>query len=118
MSLALNLPTDVIFHKKKTPKWILKELATRYVPREIAFQKKIPLDVPLGEYFEPSFKQPLFEDGFLASFLGLDWNAARALADKARERRPFLFQLVNIETWGRLFLMQQSPEEVQELLTH
>jgi asparagine synthase (glutamine-hydrolysing) len=116
MSLALNLPTDVIFHKKKTPKWILKELATRYVPREIAFQKKVPLDVPLGEYFEPPFKQSLFEDGFLASFLGLDWNAARSLVKKARERRPFLFQLVNIETWGRLFFMQQSAEEVEDLL--
>jgi hypothetical protein len=35
---------------------------------------------------------------------------------KARERRPFLFQLVNIETWGRLFFMQQSAEEVENLL--
>ena len=74
--LARNLPTDALFHKKKTTKWILKELATRYVPREIAFQKKIPLDVPLKEYFEPTFKQSLFEDGFLASTLGLDWNTA------------------------------------------
>jgi asparagine synthase (glutamine-hydrolysing) len=117
VSLALNLPTDAIFHKKKTPKWILKELATRYVPREIAFQKNVPLDVPLAEYFEPPFKQSLFEDGFLASFLGLDWNAARALVKKARERRPLLFQLVHIETWGRLFFLQQSAEEVQGLLS-
>ena len=114
--LARNLPTAVLFHKKKIAKWLLKELATRYVPREIAFQKKIPLDVPLGEYFEPAFKQSLFENGFLASTLGLDWNKARALANKAREHRPILFQLVHIETWGRLFFMQQSPEEVQELL--
>jgi asparagine synthase (glutamine-hydrolysing) len=117
MSLALNLPTDAIFHKKKTSKWILKELATRYVPREIAFQKKVPMDVPLGEYFEPPFKQSLFEGGFLASFLGLDWNASRALVKKAREQRPLLFQLVNIETWGRLFFMQQSAEEVEERLS-
>ena len=117
MSLARNLPTDAIFHKKKTTKWILKELATRYVPREIAFQKKVPLDVPLGEYFEPAFKRPLFEDGFLASMLGLDWNTAQALLKKARERRPLLFQLVHIETWGRLFFMQQSVDEVQELLS-
>ena len=117
MSLARNLPTDAIFRKKKITKWILKELATRYVPREIAFQKKIPLDVPLGEYFEPAFKRPLFEDGFLASMLGLDWNTAQALIKRARERRPLLFQLVHIETWGRLFFMQQSADEVQELLS-
>jgi asparagine synthase (glutamine-hydrolysing) len=116
ISLARNLPTDALFHKKKTTKWILKELATRYVPREIAFQKKIPLDVPLGEYFEPPFKQSLFENGFLATALGLDWHKAQALVKKARELRPLLYQLVNIETWGRLFLMQQSVDDVQDLL--
>jgi asparagine synthase (glutamine-hydrolysing) len=116
MSLALNLPTDVIFHKKKITKWILKELATRYVPREISFQKKVPLQVPTPEYFEPAFKRPLFEDGFLASMLRLDWNTAQTLVKKARERRPVLLQLVHLETWGRLFFMQQSVDEVQELL--
>ena len=48
MSLALNLPTDAIFHKNKTTKWILKEIASRYVSREIAYQKKVPLDVPIA----------------------------------------------------------------------
>jgi asparagine synthase (glutamine-hydrolysing) len=116
MSLARHLPTDAVFHKKKTTKWILKELATRYVPREIAFQKKVPLDVPLGEYFESAFKESLFQAGFLQSFLGLDWGTARALVARARERRPLLFQLVHIETWGRLFFMEQSADEVQQLL--
>jgi asparagine synthase (glutamine-hydrolysing) len=116
MSLARNLPTDAVFHKKKITKWILKELATRYVPREIAFQKKVPLQVPTQEYFEPAFKRPLFEDGFLASVLGLDWNTAQTLLKKAKERRQLLLQLVHIETWGRLFFMQQSVDEVQELL--
>ena len=117
MSLALNLPAESFFHKKKINKWILKELATRYVPREIAYQKKIPLDVPLAEYFEPAFKQSFFDGGFLQSFLRLNWNTANALLSKARERRPLLYQLLNIETWGRLFFMQQSPEEVQDLLS-
>ena len=53
MSLARNLPTDAIFHKKKTPKWILKELATRYVPREIAFQKKCLWMCPSGNTSSP-----------------------------------------------------------------
>jgi hypothetical protein len=72
--------------------------------------------VPLGEYFEPPFKQSLFENGFLATALGLDWHKAQALVKKARELRPLLYQLVNIETWGRLFLMQQSVDDVQDLL--
>ncbi len=62
VSLALNVPTKLIFHKKKS-KWIFKELATRYVPREVAFQKKIPMDVPVGKYFTPAYKQDSFEAG-------------------------------------------------------
>ena len=117
MSLARNLPTDAVFHKKKVTKWLLKELATRYVPREIAFQKKYPLDVPIHEYWEPAFKRSLFEDRFLASTLGIDWDTAQLLVGKARERRAILFQLVHVETWGRLFFMQQAPKDVEDLLS-
>jgi asparagine synthase (glutamine-hydrolysing) len=118
MSLALNLRTDVIFHKK-IPKWILKELATRFVPREVAFQKKRPVwNVPVAEYFAPLFKPSLFKDGFLASFLALDWRTANDLYAREKDKTQLLYRLVNIETWGRLFFMGHSVEEVTELLVH
>ncbi len=116
MAFALNLPTEFIFHDK-TPKWILKELASRYVSRELAFQKKIPLDVPLDQFFAPLFQPSLLRDGFLSEFLGLDWSTAEGLVARAREARPLLFQLVNVEVWGRVFLMEQSVEEVSDLLS-
>lgn len=116
MSLAVNLPTELILHKGK-PKWILKELATRYIPRDVAFQKKIPLDVPVEQYFTPLFRPSLFKDGFLAELLGFSWASAQKQLARERERVPLMFQLVNIEVWGRLFFMQQSIDEVTRLLS-
>jgi asparagine synthase (glutamine-hydrolysing) len=116
MALALNLRTDLIFHRK-IPKWILKELATRYVPREISFQKKHAVwNVPVDQYFAPMFRESYFRNGFLESFMGLDWRSAKELYDHEREKSQILYRLVNIETWGRLFFMGQSVDEVTSLL--
>ncbi len=113
--LAFNLSSRVIYRKRQW-KWVLKELASRYVPREVAFQKKIPLDVPIDEYFAPQFRRSLFADGFLASLVGLGWDAAVAMVASAGDRAAVLLRLVNIETWGRLFFMGQSVEEVTSTL--
>ena len=115
VSLALNLRTDLIFRKKVT-KWILKELGTRYLSREIAFQKKHPVwNLPVDQYFLPMFKQSLHQDGFLASFMGLDWQSANDLYNKEKNKEQILYRLVNIEIWGRLFFMGQSVDEVTSL---
>jgi len=116
LALALNLHTGLIF-RKKIPKWILKELATRYVPREVSFQKKHPVwTVPVDQFFSPMLRESLFRNGFLASHLGLDWPAVNALYQGEKEKSQILYRLVNIETWGRLFFMGQSVDEVSALL--
>lgn len=115
VSLVLNLGTDLIF-RKKVSKWILKELATRYVTREVAFQKKHPVwNLPVDQYFLPMFRQSLHQDGFLASFMGLDWQSANDLYRKEKNKEQILYRLVNIEIWGRLFFMGQSVDEVTHL---
>jgi len=119
MAMALNMPTDVIY-RKKTSKWILKELATRYVSRDVAFQKKISLDVSVLDYFSPLGKPSLLQGGFLESYLGLDWDVTKSLlasASGAPDAAPFMFQMANIEIWGRLFFMNQSVEEITSLLS-
>ncbi len=114
--LAFNVPTRWMLRKGKS-KWVLKELATRYVPREVSFQKKIPLDVPADEYFAPQFRRSLFENGFLEHYLGMPWEIVDMLARTARDRTPTLFRLVHLETWGRLFFLRESVEKVTRLLT-
>lgn len=119
MAMALNMPTSAIFRRGDS-KWILKELATRYVSRDVAFQQKISLDVSVSDYFSPLGKASLLQGGFLESYLGLDWSVAKSLlasASDAPDAAPFLFQMANIEIWGRLYFMNQSVEEVTSLLS-
>jgi len=112
---ALNLPASLIL-RDKTSKWLEKEIATRYVPREIAFQKKAPSDVPVDQYFAPMYTARFLEGGFLSSFLGLDWRVAKGLTSWGRDGTPALFQLLHLEIWGRLFFMGQSVDEVTDHL--
>lgn len=116
MTLAFNLHTRFIF-RRNVPKWILKELATRYVPREYAFRKKLPVwSVPVDSYFAPMFRQSFFQDGFLADYLDMDWDAVQDAYTREQEKAQVLYRLVNIEIWGRLFFLGQSVEEVTSLL--
>ncbi len=116
MSLVLNLPTDVIF-RKKIPKWILKELATRYVPREVAYQKKYAVwTVPVEQFFVPLFRETLFRGGFLETYLDMDWQAVNDLYRQQKLKTQVLYRLVNIEVWGRLFFLGQSVDEVSAML--
>ena len=91
MSLALNLNNRLILRKNKTTKWILKELATRYVPRELAFQKKPPVwSVPVDKYFVPMLRESLFKGGFLESHMGMDWQAVNDAYKQDKEKTQIL----------------------------
>jgi hypothetical protein len=116
MSLVLNLPSDVIF-RKKISKWILKELALRYVPREVAYQAKHAVwSVPVDQFFIPMFREPLFRGGFLESRFGMDWQAVSEIYRRELEKSQVLYRLLNLEIWGRQFFLGQSEAEVSALL--
>ncbi|HET7585371.1 MAG TPA: asparagine synthase-related protein [Gemmatimonadaceae bacterium] len=115
-TLAFNAPVSWI-RRKGHWKWMLKEIATRHIPREISFQKKIVGDVPADDYFTPQFRPSMFEHGFLGRFLGMKWQTIQRVASVGRDRTAAIFRLVNLETWGRLFLLEQSVQEVTHRLT-
>lgn len=117
MSLALNLSGHLILRKNKITKWVLKELATRYVPRELAFQKKHPVwSVPVEKYFLPMFKESLFNGGFLDTQMGMNWNTVHHLYDRDTDKTQILYRFINIELWGRMFFMGQSVDDVSAML--
>jgi asparagine synthase (glutamine-hydrolysing) len=117
MSLALNLNGHLILRKNKITKWILKELATRYVPRELAFQKKHPVwSVPVDQYFVPMLRESLFKGGFLDSHMGMDWPTVNDMYRQDKEKTQILYRLINIELWGRMFFLGQSVDDVSTML--
>jgi len=116
MSLILNLPADII-RRNGVQKWILKELALRYVPREVAYQEKHAVFVvPVEQFFVPMFRESLFRGGFLETHLGMDWPAVDDLYRQQHDKSQVLYRLINIEVWGRMFFLGQSVDDVSAML--
>ncbi len=116
MSLILNLPPDII-RRKGVQKWVLKELALRYVPREVSYQPKHAVFVvPIEKFFIPMFRESLFRGGFLETYLGMDWLAVNDLYRQQHDKSQVLYRLINIEIWGRMFFLGQSVDDVSAML--
>ncbi len=111
LNLAMNVPYDFMVHRGEA-KWGLKEIALRYVPREIAFQKKIPWSMPIDFYLGLLATPRFFEGGFCQQAFGLSRGSLR-------ERLPEwhgheLARMVHLETWGRLFAMGETVDQVND----
>ena len=79
MSLALNLPTEVIFHKNKTPKWILKEIAKPiFEPGDCVSEKSAFGCADRGILRARVQAVLCSKADFWRSFLGLDWKTANS----------------------------------------
>ncbi len=115
LGLAMNLPFEYMV-RDGTKKWSIKELGQRYIPREIAFQKKVAWNMPIRVYLGGLATMKFFEDGFCAEAFGLNREALQARIPGWLENGFQLQRLVHIETWGRLFAMGESPEQVSSRL--
>lgn len=121
--LALNLPgryklrRSPRMHDSRHPftvdKWVVRELAARHVPRELATRPKRGFQVSIADRLaiDPDY----FVDGFVVDAFGLTPSAmARALA--APEPR-WPARLVLVDVWGRLFVHDEPVEAVQDRLS-
>ena len=55
---AFSLPTAWMFHRGQT-KWILRQLLSRYVPRDISERPKHGFTVPIRTWFRQELRAPL-----------------------------------------------------------
>lgn len=93
-------------------KWIVREVAARYVPRSLSHRKKLGfwttvfkrLDISSG-YFRNSFVSDLFglTDAQLNNMAGNDGD-------------DLLLRLLHVDVWGRMCLRQESEEGAVERL--
>jgi asparagine synthase (glutamine-hydrolysing) len=110
---AMNLPLEFNL-RKGTAKWALKEVATRYLDRKVPYQKKVAWDLPADKYLAPFARLDLFEEGFCAEIFSLPRATIRDVVESWKADLPTFFNLLQIELWGRLLLLGQSPEEITE----
>jgi asparagine synthase (glutamine-hydrolysing) len=112
---AINLP----LHFKvatRTDKWVLKQVALRYMPRNLVFRKKAGFPLPVDDYIAPMANREFFAGGFCENALGLGPQGITQVLSTWRRHTHGLFGLIALEMWGRMFLLGQSVEEVEGLV--
>jgi asparagine synthase (glutamine-hydrolysing) len=110
---AVNLPLSYRL-QGSIDKWILKEIAARYLPREIVYRKKVGFPLPLQDYLAPLAREDLFQNGFCLEFLQIQPKGLRETISKWRDDVEGFFTLLTLEIWGRLFFLNESLTEVTE----
>jgi len=115
VDLAINLPLDYRL-RGGTDKWILKTMATRYLPRSIVYRKKVGFPLPIADYLAPLARAEFFHGGFCEQGLGLDRRGLQTTLDDWRQNVQGFFSLLGLEIWGRIVFNRERPEDVNDRL--
>lgn len=93
---VLNLPLSYRL-RGSTDKWLLKEIASRYLPRNIVYRKKVGFPLPLRDYLAPLAQAELFRGGFCLEVVGLQPRGFKeAISNWSRNVHGF-FNLLALE---------------------
>jgi asparagine synthase (glutamine-hydrolysing) len=102
-------------HPLLRDKWVVRQVADRYIPRALSRRRKVGFPVNAYERLRcaPSF----FESGFVADLYRLGTRAVGRLLETSS--RDFQMRLLMLEAWGRLFFRGVSEPELRtSLLRH
>lgn len=103
--------------KGKSGKWLIKEIARKYLPENIVDRKKVGFKVPLDTWFRGSLKDYVHDlllgpDSFVSSYFNK--RVVRdLLADHTNSRRNEelrLWTLMGLEIWYRAFFKTRELE--------
>jgi hypothetical protein len=106
LRFAVNLPAS---HSVdwRTAKAVVRKAAAPYLGASLAAREKWGGAVPLTKWVTPL--EFLLSGGFVEDVLHLDYREMRAvLAGDPK----LLWNLIDIELWGRLCLRRESPEDL------
>jgi hypothetical protein len=110
---VVNLPLSYRL-RGSVDKWIVKEIASRYLPREIVHRKKVGFALPLQDYLAPLAHEEFFRNGFCLEYLQMQPKGLTEVIAKWRNDVEGFFTLLTLEIWGRLFFFHQPLDEVTE----
>lgn len=123
LKFAINAPIRIKmgrtprFHNYKHPfmidKYIVRKHAEKYLPDTLNYREK--KGFPLFGLLHMKVKNGFFKDGFLQEMLG--YGKTGSLALERDTDRYLLAKLACVEVWGRLFVRNQSIDEVSKSAT-
>jgi asparagine synthase (glutamine-hydrolysing) len=112
---AINLPTEYRIGKRAN-KWVLKQVAERYLPHHLVHRRKRGFPVPLADFIAPYANQRFFRGGFCEETLGLNPKGFERLLETWRRTPTGFFGMVTFEIWGRLFVRGEPLAAVEAWL--
>lgn len=102
-------------------KYLLKKVAEKHLPRELIYRRKQGFSFPIGHWLRndlSSFMGRLFEKSRFVETGVFDGQFIRQIVgehlDGKVDHSYRLWILINLEYWYRLFIEQQSLEELDE----
>ena len=107
VELAFQLPSDVKT-RGRTTKWVLKEVARRYLPADVVDRPKVGFKVPLDRWFRDGLRDMAFD--LLtgpSSYVGNIFDqqmVAKLLSDHSRgesDEESRIWTLLSLEVWHR-----------------
>jgi asparagine synthase (glutamine-hydrolysing) len=110
---SINLPVEYRVGARGD-KWILKRIASRYIPKNLIGRKKVGFLLPLADYVRPLISIDFFPGGFCEQELGLDRRGLEQLLGGWEHWVHFFFGLLTLEIWGRIHFRHQPVELIDE----
>lgn len=117
VEFAFQLPSTLKLREAKT-KWLVKQVALKYLPDQIVNRRKVGFRVPLDAWFRDGLEtfawDTLTAQGSLAGEL-LDRDTVRDLLDRHRRHRSNeemrIWALLCLEIWHQEFFCGGEPHE-------
>ena len=116
VKLAINLPSRRKVHFSLTAlnpqhhfmidKWILRQVADRYMPRALSRRPKVPWPYSAHERLE--IPQRFYEDSFVRDLFGFSKRELDFLMKNVGHRLKL--KLLHLEVWAQMFLNGSSAE--------
>ena len=107
---AANLPLTDKFSWRES-KRLLKQVALRYLPREVVYREKVGFAGPAADHVM-KFGTRIFEKGFLEQEFAL--KPAQVAAMLRHDPGNFAHMLYGLEFWGRLFVWGETTAAIKE----
>lgn len=110
VELAFSLPSSLKV-RDRTTKWVLKQVAHRYLPADVVDRPKVGFKVPLDQWFRHGLRDVAFDllDG-PSSYVGqtFDREVVKRLLEGHmrgdRDEESRIWTLLSLEIWHREFL--------------
>ena len=120
VKFGINLPSkfkigvEPRFHDYKHPflvdKWIVRNLAKKYLPKKLAFKKKFGFGMFGHKHVR--LEKDFFKNGWLANSLKLDSPVLDHLIDT--QDPYFVAKLASVEIFGRIFALNENLDNISD----